>query len=184
VQAVTIHATTEDKPVVIDRAVAPVFKLCAVYSGEDVLSPPEIYIPRRGATQLGRASEDGISFLSDRRVSRIHATIHREPAGTLHIVDEGSHNGTLVNGHRRSETALADGDVITLGNSYLVVRAVSSELHDASVPALIGVSPAIQAVRAAIFEAGPATATVLLLAESGCGKEVAARALHERSRRR
>ena len=183
-QAGTSHVTTtEDQPVVIDRPAAPIFKLYVVYSGKDVLVPPEVYTPRRGATRIGRGIEDGISLPRDRRVSRIHATFHKDPAGKLHIVDEGSRNGTLVNGCRKSEAPLGDGDVIAIGDSYLIVRAMPPELRDAPVPALVGISPTTCAARAAVFEAGPTTATVLLLAESGCGKEVAARALHEISRR-
>jgi DNA-binding NtrC family response regulator len=176
------NATTEDKPVVFDRPHAPTFTLCLVYSGEEVLLPPETHMPVRGATRIGRAVEGGISLPRDRRVSRVHATLHSGPAGTLRIVDEGSRNGTLVNGCRTSEALLADGDVINIGDSYLVVRAVPLGLRDALLPAMIGVSPAIAAVRAALAEAGPAAATVLLLAESGCGKEVAARALHKLGR--
>lgn len=183
VQARVSYATTEDKSVVIDRPAAPNFKLCAVYSGKEMLIPPEVYTPRRGATRVGRGIEDGISLPLDSSVSRIHATFHRDPTGKLHVVDEGSRNGTLVNGCRKPKAQLADGDVIGIGDSYLIVRAMPPELCDAPVPALVGVSPAIHAVRAAVFEAGPTTATVLLLAESGCGKEVAARALHEISRR-
>jgi DNA-binding NtrC family response regulator len=183
VQPSTSYATTEDKPVVIDRRAAPIFRLCAVYSGKDVLIPPEIYTPRHGATRIGRGLEDGISLPRDPRVSRIHATLHKDPAGKIHIVDEGSRNGMLVNGCHKSKAQLDDGDVIGIGDSYLVVRVMPPELPDAPVPALVGVSPTTRAARAALFEAGPTTATVLLLAESGCGKEVAARALHDISQR-
>ncbi len=176
------NATTEDKPVVHDRVSAPTFTLCEVYSGEEVLVPPEVHTPGRGATQIGRQVDGGISLPDDRRASRLHATLHRGPTGTLRIVDEGSRNGTLLNGRRVSEALLADGDVLAIGDSYLVVRAVPPGARDATVPSLVGGSPAMRAARAALAEAGPTTATVLLLAESGCGKEVAARALHELGR--
>ncbi len=175
--------TTEDKPAVFDRLLAPVFTLCAVYSGDEVLVPPEVHTPGRGMTPIGRNVEGGISLGRDRRASRLHATLHGGPAGTLRIVDEGSRNGTLVNGRRVSEALLADGDVINIGDSYLVARARPRDLRDALVPSLLGISPVMCAARAALAEAGPTTATVLLLAESGCGKEVAARALHELGRR-
>ena len=176
------NATTEDKPVVFDTLAAPIFTLCAVYAGAEVLVPPELYTPGPSVTQIGRQVEFGLSLERDRRVSRVHATLHRGPTGTLRIVDESSRNGTLVNGRRVSEALLADGDVITIGDSYLVARAMPRTVRDASVPSMVGVSPAICAARAALVEAAPTAATVLLLAESGCGKEVAARALHDLGR--
>jgi DNA-binding NtrC family response regulator len=177
------NATTEDKPVVFDRLASPTFTLCAVYSGGEALVPPEVYTPGRSTTQIGRQVETGISLPRDRRASRVHATIHSGPTGTLRIVDEASRNGTLVNGRRVSEALLADGDVLAIGDSYLVVRAVPRGSRDAPVPTMIGVSPAIRDVRAALVQAAPSDATVLLLADSGCGKEVAAAALHELGRR-
>jgi hypothetical protein len=176
-------ATTEDRPVVLDRAAAPVLTLCIVYSGEAVVLPPEVHTPGRGATPIGRQVERGISLPADRRASRHHATLHAGPMGSLRLVDEQSRNGSFVNGRRVGEALLADGDVVAIGDSYLVVRAVPRGGRDAAVPTLLGASPAIRAARAALAEAAPTTATVLLQADSGCGKEVAARAVHELSRR-
>jgi DNA-binding NtrC family response regulator len=177
------NETTQDKPVVFDRSGAPTFTLCVVYSGDQVLDPPAVYTPGRGLTQIGRAVDRGISLPRDGLVSRLHATLHGAPTGTLRIVDKGSRNGTQVNGRRVSDALLADGDVITIGNSHLVVRAVPPEARDAPLPAMVGVSPAIREVRADLAKYGPTPARVLLLGESGCGKEVAANALHEISGR-
>ncbi|CAN5691321.1 sigma-54-dependent response regulator transcription factor ZraR [soil metagenome] len=49
---------------------------------------------------------------------------------------------------------------------------------------LIGRSPAIQSVKAAIELVAPTEATVLITGETGTGKELVARAVHEASRRR
>ncbi len=51
-------------------------------------------------------------------------------------------------------------------------------------PSLIGVSPAMQAIDALIARVAPTAATVLVEGETGTGKEVVARTIHERSRRR
>jgi DNA-binding NtrC family response regulator len=61
-----------------------------------------------------------------------------------------------------------------------VVRHASSQ---AAVQGLVGRSPAFQAMLARITRAAPAEATVLLLGETGTGKELAARAVHEGSPR-
>jgi transcriptional regulator with PAS, ATPase and Fis domain len=175
-------ATTEQKPTtrVLDSARRP--RLHLVYSGEHVVMPPRVFGPLRGAVPIGREVASGIVLDGDKRASRHHATLHSSPTGALRLVDEQSRNGTLVNGVRISEQVLADGDVINVGDSYLVVREQSGEVDDAAIPALLGWGPAMRAVRSAIARAAPAAVTVLILGESGCGKELVARALHERSR--
>src|SRR5262249_15015711 len=49
---------------------------------------------------------------------------------------------------------------------------------------LVGTSPALAAVRRAIEQVAPTDSTVLIVGETGTGKELVARALHERSPRR
>ena len=49
---------------------------------------------------------------------------------------------------------------------------------------LIGTSPALDAVRRAVTQVAPTDATVLILGETGTGKELIARAIHEQSARR
>jgi formate hydrogenlyase transcriptional activator len=48
---------------------------------------------------------------------------------------------------------------------------------------IVGVSPALEEVRAAVRRVGPTDATVLIRGETGTGKELVARALHQASRR-
>jgi formate hydrogenlyase transcriptional activator len=56
-------------------------------------------------------------------------------------------------------------------------------MHD-DARSLIGTSPALAAVRRAVAQVAPTDATVLILGETGTGKELVARSLHEQSRRR
>ena len=49
---------------------------------------------------------------------------------------------------------------------------------------LIGTSPAIQELRERIERVGPTNLPVLLIGETGTGKELVARALHDASRRK
>jgi DNA-binding NtrC family response regulator len=172
-------ATTEQKAPLPRRAAAAPLRLCLVYSGDAALLPPRSFTPDRGATPIGREVARGIALPRDPRASRHHATLHADVLGRLRIVDERSRNGTFVNGARVDEARVDDGDVIAVGDSYLVVRAEPEGLADAEVPSLLGVAPSVRALRAAVHRVGPTTATVLLLAESGSGKEVVARALHD-----
>jgi len=63
---------------------------------------------------IGREPGLGISLIADPTVSRRHARIAFE-AGSHVIYDEGSSNGTYVNGVRISGQPLAPGDVVLLG---------------------------------------------------------------------
>ncbi|MGK3984792.1 sigma 54-interacting transcriptional regulator [Sorangium sp. So ce136] len=177
-------ATTEERAPVIRRGPTQVFRLRLVYSSEDIVSPPVLFTPSRGATPVGRDVESGIRLPRDGRASRLHATLHSSALGQLRVVDEKSRNGTHVNGRRVDEALLEDGDVLSIGDSYFVVRAEAEQQADAPVPSLVGDAPSMRALRAAIHRVGPTAVTVLLLAESGCGKEVVARAVHDASRRR
>jgi DNA-binding NtrC family response regulator len=171
--------TTEEKAPAIRRGPPKLPTLRLVYSGNEARLPPTVITPARGATRIGRDATHGVALPGDPRASRHHATLHSDALGRLRIVDEKSRNGTFVNGVRVVEHIVNDGDLIAVGDSYLVVRAEPDGLVDASVPSLVGVAPSIQALRRAIHNVGPTAATVLLLAESGCGKEVVARALHD-----
>ncbi|WP_437831009.1 sigma 54-interacting transcriptional regulator [Sorangium sp. So ce1153] len=181
---VKLEATTEEKPPVVRRGLPQVFRLRLVYSSHDILNPPVLFTPSRGATPMGRDVRSGIPLPRDGRASRLHATLHADALGRLRVVDEQSRNGTYVNGQRVDEALLEDGDVLSIGDSYLVVRAEPEHQADAPVPSLLGDAPSMRALRAAIHRVGPTAVTVLLLAESGCGKEVVARAVHDASRRR
>ncbi len=63
--------------------------------------------------------------VSDERCSRIHCRIEEGADGHF-IVDEGSANGTLVNGVRSPRCALRDGDVVNLGNVRITYLAPAS----------------------------------------------------------
>ncbi|MDP2810293.1 MAG: sigma-54-dependent Fis family transcriptional regulator, partial [Rhodocyclaceae bacterium] len=72
------------------------------------------------------------------------------------------------------------------GGPRLYVEAMHMVRHASSRPAtqgLVGRSPAFLRMLEHIMRAAPSEATVLLLGETGTGKELAARALHEASRR-
>ncbi|WP_186001880.1 MULTISPECIES: FHA domain-containing protein [Corallococcus] len=67
---------------------------------------------------VGRSTDNPIC-LQDTSVSRKHVTLRKESAGWM-VSDMGSGNGTILNGEPISEeTLLANGDVITLGDSEL-----------------------------------------------------------------
>lgn len=70
------------------------------------------------STRVGRHEENDI-VLAGPTVSARHATIRREPIGTV-IEDEGSLNGTFVNGELVQQQLLEAGDRIQIGPHLLV----------------------------------------------------------------
>jgi pSer/pThr/pTyr-binding forkhead associated (FHA) protein len=69
---------------------------------------------------IGRSSGCDV-VLDDPNVSRRHAEL-RLAGATPVVVDLGSTNGTIVNGRRVREQALAFGDRIVLGSTTLVLE--------------------------------------------------------------
>ena len=83
------------------------------------------YIPQEECTlSIGRHGENDI-VLRDSSVSRHHASFARE-GDKLIITDNGSKNGTIVNGLKVESVRLEDGDVIRIGDNLVIVVSISS----------------------------------------------------------
>ena len=138
-----------------------------------------------GRTLIGREVEEGEGIgLADARASRLHATLHvASRSRRVRIADEDSKNGTFVNGERVDEAWLSDGDVLRLADTHFLLRVTDGETRDADVAGLLGSAPSMRALRATVAQVGPHDVTVLLIGESGSGKEVVARAIHALSGR-
>lgn len=165
------------------KAAQPVIRL--LYSG--AIGPvdyPPVYIPREGFA-LGREETQGLSMAEDPRASRHHADIFRSGRNQkIVLADKGSSNGTFVNGVRVDEAHLEDGDLIRIGDSFLLFRITPLKAPDADVPGLAGRAPEIARVRSLIKRVADTEVSALILGESGTGKGVAARAIHGLSGRR
>ena len=123
--------------------------------------------------------------LPDPHLSVDHVALERE-LGRWVIRDLGSKNGVRVNGERIEQRALDDRDWIEVGETFLRYRVLDvpdAIGDDASGDGGASVVPASEQATRRLIEAAPSPVSVLLLGESGVGKEVAARALHEYSRR-
>jgi DNA-binding NtrC family response regulator len=152
-------------------------------SGVAAAAPIRLHLAR---TLVGREVDaaDGV-FVDDTRASRVHASVHLVArSGRVRIHDEDSRNGTFVNGERTSEAWLEDGDVVRVADTHLIFRLEPEDAEDAVVGGWIGQAPSIRRLRATAARLGPHDVTVLLIGESGSGKEVLARALHQASGRR
>jgi pSer/pThr/pTyr-binding forkhead associated (FHA) protein len=89
---------------------------------EEGKEPGRVYEVRKEALSIGRSRESDI-FLEDLAVSRLHASIISQGNGNFALRDEGSANGTKVNGQQVNKYQpypLQDGDKIQLGQTVLV----------------------------------------------------------------
>jgi pSer/pThr/pTyr-binding forkhead associated (FHA) protein len=80
-----------------------------------------VFEVRDDGLTIGRSPESDI-LLDDPAVSRVHAIVTRDEAGTYRILDQDSANGTYVNDRRISEQMLEDGDEIQVGLTVLAFR--------------------------------------------------------------
>jgi pSer/pThr/pTyr-binding forkhead associated (FHA) protein len=89
---------------------------------EEGKEPGRVYEVRKDELSIGRSRESDI-FLEDLAVSRLHAKIVTLGNGTYALKDEGSANGTKVNGqlvNKYQTYPLQEGDKIQLGQTVLV----------------------------------------------------------------
>ncbi len=130
---------------------------------------------------LGTAKGNDL-VLGDETVSRFHLLVKRTDDGIL-LVDQRSTNGTFVGAARLGEATVTPGTVITLGRTRVRLahgQDTDVELHDeASLGPLYGSSVPMRRVMAWVRRAAASDASVLLSGESGTGKDVVARAIHQ-----
>jgi len=89
---------------------------------EEGKEPGRVYEVRKESLSIGRSRESDI-FLEDLAVSRLHASIISMGNGNYALRDEGSANGTKVNGqtvNKYQPYPLQEGDKIQLGQTVLV----------------------------------------------------------------
>jgi DNA-binding NtrC family response regulator len=121
--------------------------------------------------------------LDDPFVSRYHCFFQSVPDGRWHVRDAGSTNGTFVNGQRVEAVEIVPGNHISLGASSLVVLGPEPGGFVSARSQLKGDDPQFLRAISVAERAGRGDCNVLLLGETGTGKELFARLIHESSRR-
>ena len=140
-----------------------------------------VFSSKKGVS-IGRFSSDCELVMDDKRMSRRHARIERSAAG-WQLQDLGARNRGFVDGRgygAGDRVALPDGAVLRLGDTLMVFRAspptVDGQADSASFP---GISPVAVEVRRRITALASGAGHVLIVGETGAGKERVARAIGE-----
>ena len=155
-------------------------------------------LPDHGRVLVGRSKTCDLR-IDHPSVSRTHFALHvAKRAGDieLSVEDLGSSNGTRINGVRMAERGrllIAPGDVIELGSAIVVVQRAGASATmmpppPSSRPASMRVDPvvvsdAMKRVYRMVDLVAASRIGVLVVGETGVGKEILAEALHMRSHR-
>jgi DNA-binding NtrC family response regulator len=140
----------------------------------------------RGAT---RRSDHGVATLDVRVPGRSMSSSHARLVRTGNawaIQDEGSRNGTFVNGRRVDRAILRPGDVIELGHTVLLIGDALPTPPDAAPDVdlaappdgFVTLDPDMASRLEALARIAPSPMSILLLGETGSGKEVLAQQVH------
>jgi DNA-binding NtrC family response regulator len=140
----------------------------------------EAVVPLRGELLVGTDPSCGL-VLDDPFASSIHCKIQREGAEVT-LSDLGSTNGTWVDGVKVGQARLHPGAWIRVGESDLLVER-PSQAATSSFEGLLSQAPKMAEVFDLIGRIAPSLAPVAIFGETGTGKELVARAIHNRSER-
>jgi DNA-binding NtrC family response regulator len=182
--------------IVIDDETAPLdsrsggLSLLVVVEGAGVVHA----LPPSGTITIGRSEESDVR-IEHPSVSRRHAALDIGPP--LRVRDLGSQNGTRIASRDASQKPIVvePGDVIEVGGVWVIVHDPGSmtAVPRPSSPALrdlelsgqrpIVEDPSMKRVFELVERVAQSALSVLILGETGVGKELIAEALHRLSRR-
>ncbi|HEX7667091.1 MAG TPA: sigma 54-interacting transcriptional regulator [Polyangiaceae bacterium] len=125
--------------------------------------------------------------LTDPEVSSLHCELRAVSEG-ISVKDLGSTNGTFVGTLRVQEAAVTTATEITVGGTKLVLEPSAKKKVDVGFAdtfgPLVGSSPKMRRVFSVLEKVAGTPLSVLILGETGTGKEVVARSLHDASNRK
>ena len=157
----------------------------------------EVVVLRGSTRRASRERADNLNRLSlelpGRLVSAVHARLFRRGAEFI-LEDAGSTNGSYVNGRRVTSSPVGERDVIEIGRVFMTLRTTNtpveeppgdldSEETEPTPAGLVTLLPDVARSLADLRLVASSILCLVLVGETGTGKEVLARAVHELSRR-
>ena len=141
----------------------------------------------QGIISLGALETNDI-VLKDDTVSRQHCRIIQEDEHYI-LQDMGSTNGTHINGVRVREAYLTPGATIAVGNTQVRFNPFSEEIvvepsQAERFGSIVGRSVKMREIFGILEKIASTSATVVIEGETGTGKEVVARTIHDMSSRK
>ncbi len=177
--------TDEPRTKLKPRAVRLVHKLRVIV---EVGRDRAMVTPDDAASITIGTGADNTLVLSDEAISRYHLELRGGPAG-IEVVDLGSRNGTWCGPLRIERAMVPAGTRLRIGDTTIAIEDAGSALappptETARIAELVGESESIREVTRLVHRLARVDSAVLIQGETGTGKEVVARALHEAGPRR
>jgi two-component system response regulator GlrR len=166
-------------------AFSPVFRSQPRIEWSDANGPHAQVVD--GKILVGSAPGSAIE-IHDPTVSRVHAEFEAREDG-LWVRDLGSRNGTFVEGLQITGARVPDKAKLRLGSTEMTVAYDPSRKRPVEIwpqdrfGKLVGTSVAMRELFAKLARVSPMDASVLIYGETGTGKELVARAIHDGSPR-
>lgn len=130
------------------------------------------------------SSRDAGLCVGDPTVSRRHCKVTTTSTG-LRVIDLDSTNGVYVAGVRVTSALLNhSGPGFVIGRTPIYLRALSGQRSEVNLPGVVGESERVKRLVKEVHCYAPHDVSVLIQGETGSGKDVVARAIHELSGRR
>jgi DNA-binding NtrC family response regulator len=117
-------------------------------------------------------------------VSKLHCVIERKPDGVLMVRDSDSRNGTFIDGNPVEGAELGVGSFMSVGRTTLIAMAKNNNSErPRAIEMMRGHHPSLRQCIEQAIRAAQTGCSVLILGETGTGKDLMARLIHESSRR-
>jgi DNA-binding NtrC family response regulator len=150
-------------------------------TGKEIVSDKE-------RLRCGAHSSNDLILAEDRTASRHHFEIQYTERGYL-VVDLNSTNGTFLDSRRVERAYLTNGSQIRAGSSTLTFAPIDEEVtvepdRDGQLGGMVGQSVKMRQIFGLIKKIAPMDVSVIVQGETGTGKELVARAIHEGSGRK
>ena len=180
------HITTTHTLVVENRTTLKVRKCrLAVTGGPD--TGKEV-VSDKERLRVGAHSSNDLVLVEDRTASRHHFEIQYTERGYL-VIDLNSTNGTWLDGRRIERAYLSQGSQVRAGQTTLTFAPIDEEVtvepdRDGELCGMVGSSVKMRQIFGLIKKIAPMDVSVSIQGETGTGKELVARAIHELSGRK